>query len=248
MSWYKEDDKYIYCNDLKRLCSELELLKTSGYGCNSVIYNYKLKELLKVYKREMSLSKKLDLDSVKYLKTNSLIMPNKILLVKGAYYGHTMKKCDGKMIGFLNGKTNLDEFLKSFEPISEDIKLLSKYKFFHSDINVLNIIYDNKTKLSNVIDCDSIIRYPKNSQELITIGSFKDLNNTVLEAISKIPSYIETDNKSLECMKKIIDNKVYFDESFEEFFRSLIQILENEVDKEITTVNDFRKALTLSKN
>lgn len=243
---FKEDKKNIYCKNLKEIYDNLKIYKNSGWGANSKIYIYNTKELLKVFNRPDSFLNLTTMEVLNTLNTKTIIKPNKFLIVNDKYVGFSMDIAKGEMLDQINENIIILDLLKSFVKIQEDLKILSERKLANNDINILNILYDEKTKSSKIIDCNSILFYKNTSPENLYIYSCMQLYSSLLDVLSNEMFFSKLNNNILNYMKSCISN-IDSNSKVVEFFKYIIELLENSTNNEIHTIKDFRKALILSK-
>lgn len=241
------DENFIYANSKEDIIKLLREYKRSKFGSNSKIYNYN-GELLKVFNNVHLIDEMSDMERLRKLEPKTMTMPNKFLFINEQFYGYSMDKKPGIMFYLMNSNTLLHDFLKALELVENDIRMISKNGFFVSDLNVMNGLYDTKTKKISLVDCDSYGRDTAESIEILCLSNLYLLYSFVLSFISNI--YYEADNLPgiYKYMKKLIVDKTDLDVSIYNFFNYLISILENEVDNEIHSIKDFRKALILTYN
>lgn len=242
---FLEGEEYIYCKDLKYIKDNLSLLKESRYGKNSDIYIYKLNQLLKVFKDVDTINNMNNLKRLKELSTQSIVVPNKFLILDDQYYGFSMDKINGNILYNVSKNMLLKDLLKYFSDVLYDMKLISMNSFVVDDFNSFNIILDNEKKKAKVIDCNSIIYLKEESCEKLFILNHIRLYILILLNISNM-SFFENNNFYLY-MRDYISNMTDFSISLEQLFSYFIEELENIVDKDIYTIKDFQKALVLSK-
>lgn len=242
-----EDDKYIYAKSRAEIINLLKLYKRSKFGSNSKIYKYN-GELLKVFNLAQSISYMNNMERFRALNPKTMSTANKFLFINEQFYGYTMNKKPGIMFYLLNCNNLLSDFFKSLEPVKKDIELISKNNFFIRDLNVMNALYDEKNKKTNLVDCDSYEFEPNESIEMVNLTNNYVLYSFILSFLSNI--YYMDDNTPgfYRYMKEMIIDKTYYDECIETFFHYFVSILENEVDEKIKTIRDFRKALILTYN
>lgn len=242
-----EDGKSIFATDLEEIEWILKTFGNNKMGINSTIYHYK-DVLLKVYNEARDIDELKELEKLNRLKTKTLIKTIKTLLVNGYFYGYSMPKLDGKMLAYISNKTNLNRLLESLEEVEKDMILLGKNHFFSNDLNTLGIIYNKATNKSSVIDLESYVFQKEESSERIIMYNLITLYRVVFFVLSNIYCHPK---KPLVFYSEVL-NKIVMDiehtQNIREFYTSIIEDLENVVDREINTLYDFRKLLKLSKN
>lgn len=241
-----EQDNYILVDNKSEIETKYKKLKESKFGSNSNIYLYNETDVLKVLNESDSVQKINDLELLKSLKTTTVTTFKKILFINELYYGYSMKYIKSKPLYNLKESTNLKEFLISLKEIESDLKVLAENKIVAFDLNAFNVLYNDKTNKATLIDCDSYFSDKEYSKDGVLFFNMKHFYSLILRTIANTYNINSSKSLLLKYMNNIIFDKIDYIDDIDIYFKSLISLLENEVDKEIITVKDFRKCLTLT--
>lgn len=241
-----EQDKYILVSNKSEIETKYKKLEESKFGSNSNIYFYNETDVLKVLNESDSVQKINDLELLKSLKTTTVTTFKKILFINELYYGYSMKYIKSKPLYNLDENTNLKTFLISLKEIESDLKVLAENKIVAFDLNVFNVLYNDKTNKTNLIDCDSYFSDKDYNKDGVLFFNMKQFYSLILHTIANIFDINSCKYSLLKYMNKIIFEQMEYTDGIDVYFKYLISLLENEVDKEIITVKDFRKCLTLT--
>ncbi len=220
-------------------------LKISKFGVNSDIYNFN-NNLIKLFKKASSTEIYNELKELNSLNTTSLVKIIKYLWIKDKFYGYSMPYIEGNMYNKIDLNTNIYKLLTSLIPLEKDLITLSKNNFVAEDLNAQNILYNENNNISKLIDLESYYKENDHSKEMIRYYNQLKLYKLFLNIISNIYKIDKTTPILYKEFNNIIYTKTSFEIGIKTFFTSLIEILENETDQEINTINDFRKSLKLS--
>lgn len=241
-----EDGYTIFATDLREFEWTFKTIENDYMGANSTIYHYK-DLALKVYKDPKDVSFLKELEKLNRMDTKTINKFIKKLLVNGYFYGYSMPILDGKMLAYISEETILDALLESFRDVEDDMVLLGKNHFFANDLNVLGIIYNEETNKAGVIDLESYIFKKEESGERIISYNLITLYRVLFFVLSNIYGY---PNKPLEFYSEVLARIMFSIKdhtNIKEFYKTIIENLENIVDREVNTLGDFRKSLRLSK-
>lgn len=245
MNW-GEFMETISFNNQKEINNKYKVYKNDDYGSNSTIYNYNNKELLKVFKNKGSintlytLNKIRDLDNIK-----TIIKVNKFLEINNQFYGYSMNKANGRML--LNIKhNNIRELLNTFLYLEEDVNILTENLIYIDDLNPANMIYNRKNNFIHIIDCDRYFIDENKRFSDIRYNNYVNLYLNILSALSNMYFMFHNDYKFYNLMKDTIISSGFINNIYN-FFNYYIEELEDTVNKKIESVDDFRKALKLTK-
>lgn len=241
-----EQTNFIFADNKKDIETNYKKLEESKFGSNSNIYFYNETDVLKVLNESDSIQKINDLELLKSLKTTTITTFKKILFINELYYGYSMKYISGKPLYNLNEKTNLKTFLISLRKIEKDLKILAENKIVAFDLNVFNILYDDKINTANLIDCDSYFSDKDFSKDGVLFFNMKQFYSLILHTIANIFDINSCDSLLYKYMNRIIFEQIDYIYDIDVYFESIISLLENETDKDIKTIKDFRKCLALT--
>lgn len=241
-----EQDNYILVNNKGEIETNFKKLDESKFGSNSNIYFYNKTDVLKVLNESDSVQKINDLELLKSLKTTSVTTFKKILFINELYYGYSMKYICGKPLYNLKENTDLKLFLVSLREIESDLKILAENKIVVFDLNAFNVLYNDKTNKATLIDCDSYFSDKDYNKDGVLFFNMKHFYSLILRTIANTYNINSSKSLLLKYMNKIIFDQMEYTDGIDIYFKYLISLLENEVDKEIITVKDFRKCLTLT--
>lgn len=240
----KEENKYIFVSDKKEITDNFSIFSQSKYGSNSKIYCYHSNKLLKLFIDKATPTKMDFYDLIKNIKTKNIIKPDKFLIINGDFYGYSMNKANGKIIINVNPSIKYDDFIKSLLEIEQDIRNLSNKNISTNDINCLNILFDEHTKESVLVDIDNYSEEKTAPTELLTFNNLNWLYQTILYTIAIGQSInFNYDSKLFKYIMSLITNEFLFDKNIANNFTFIKNILEDIADKEIVSIKDFRKVL-----
>lgn len=239
---FKSDEKNIYISN-KEILKKLNLFKKTRYGSNSSIYYYN-NELFKVMLYGLSPDTVDLFEYIKSLKPTNIILPKKYLIINDKIEGYSMDRFDGNMIIYNNKNVLIKDFIKSISSLEGDIKLLSKNNILMQDINYFNILYNNISNISKIIDID-LYQKLDNRKNLINTNMtsfYITILNSLFFYKKHDISYI-FNSKIYRYIINIIYEKFDFDISIIDNFNYILDLCMNYFNKEINTFNDLKKIL-----
>lgn len=116
-----------------------------------------------------------------------------------------------------------------------------------TDLNVFNIMFDAKRKLASLVDCDGYFYSKEDSIESILLYNMYSLYSLVLYTISNIFQPSLATSEVFKYMNNVIREKVDYSTSIDQTFNYFIELLKDDVNENIKTVGEFRKALTFNR-
>ena len=232
--------KVVYINDLREL-PHGRMLITDGnssvlYKVSPHIYYKKFGEryirLDEDKKQELMnfLEYILDIDAKNY------VAPIRLYRSKERLYGYTIVKVPGKNLNHVSKRTKVSEFIERIDEMKETMRVLADKRVVLSDVNMSNIIYNKSFFL---IDIDNSYIDYTHSKDIIYLSNmnkfYMDVVNTL---ISDMPEVLERDCEFRERERLLGQG---FNEDYKEMLIFMKELLENYYNKEIVTINDFRK-------
>lgn len=232
--------KVVYINDLREL-PHGRMMITDGnssvlYKVSPHIYYKKFGEryirLDQDKKQELMnfLEYILDIDAKNY------VSPIRLYRSEDRLYGYTIVKVPGKNLDHVNKRTKVSEFIERIDEMKETMRVLADKRVVLSDVNMSNIIYNKSFFL---IDIDNSYIDYTHSKDIIYLSNmnkfYMDVVNTL---ISNMPEVLERDCEFRERERLLGQG---FNEDYKEMLIFMKELLENYYNKEIVTINDFRK-------
>ena len=232
--------KVVYINDLREL-PHGRMMITDGnssvlYKVSPHIYYKKFGEryirLDQDKKQELMnfLEYILDIDAKNY------VSPIRLYRSEDRLYGYTIVKVPGKNLDHVNKRTKVSEFIERIDEMKETMRVLADKRVVLSDVNMSNIIYNKSFFL---IDIDNSYIDYTHSKDIIYLSNmnkfYMDVVNTL---ISNMPEVLERDCEFRERERLLGQG---FNEDYKEILIFMKELLENYYNKEIVTINDFRK-------
>lgn len=223
----KEDNKYIIINNRKEL-NKLNILKSSRYGSNSIIYYYK-----------KSISELINLEKIQKLNITNISNPIKFIFMEESFYGYSMEYKKGIVLANIKENINYNSFITSLHEVEKTIKILSENNIYMLDLNLYNILYDNIKKLFNIVDIDNYIIKNNISKSKIYLDNIHQFENIILFFICY--NYKFLNKKLYNDLESILKHNTNL--SLIEKFKLIKDYLENYKNEEIKTIKDIRKIL-----
>ena len=152
------------------------------------------------------------LEYILYIEAKNYVAPIMLYRSKDRLFGYTIAKVSGKNLNHVSKRTKVSEFIENLDEMKETMRILADKRVVLSDVNMSNIIY-----LSNMNKF------------------YMDVVNTL---ISDIPEVLER-NWEFRERERLLGQG--FNEDYKEMLIFMKELLENYYNKEIVTINDFRK-------
>ena len=230
----------IYFDNEKEIIDNYEVFNDSWlYGSNSRIYRYNNNSLLKVFLNKEKEDKISLFEYYKSLNLSSTCLPNKYLFIREYFSGYLMSLINGKKLSNLGPNIKLDHLLASIRKIENDINLLSDNNIVVSDLNYQNIIYNEKTNESTLIDLDQY--FINDRLENLKLNNIIYLYDVVFASLSLIECKALETSLYKEIRDKI--NNLKEVSNIEAIFNELFNYMTFKSKEKIETVGDIRKVL-----
>ena len=130
----------------------------------------------------------------------------------------------------------VSDFIENLDEMKETMRIFADKRVVLSDVNMSNIIYNKSFFL---IDIDSSYIDYTHSKDIIYLSNmnkfYMDVVNTL---ISDMPEVLER-NWEFRERERLLGQG--FNEDYKEMLIFMKELLENYYNKEIVTINDFRK-------
>ena len=230
------DNNKIVFNCKLEIIKNYEKLSMSKYGFHSNIYKYNEKEIMKIFKRKAKEEQLLVLDILKSYEGDLLSKPILLVEIKNKIRGYTMKFLSGNNLNFISDNVLIENMFNFFDvSFEKQISKLSQDKIKIWDINLLNVLYDENENKFHFIDTDSYKLEKKMSVDELYFMNVCEIIFTIFDLLlirtASKNQFIALSNKLL---KKGINTK--------DLLYQIKEILENESNVKIVSLNDFRKA------
>ena len=238
----REDNKNIYIDSFNDI-TILKKLKDSRYGSNSNIYFYN-DVLLKIYNYKINISELKILENMQKLHLKNVSIPKKIIFIDEMFYGYSMDFKKGNVLNNINPNIEYNKLISNLNDIEQTIKVFSNKKIEMIDLNCFNILYDELNNEYNIVDIDSYIKNRLLSIDKIFEDNIYYFSKILLDSIMSSNKQFITDiYRKLDQILK--SNKK---SHLLNTFKLIKDVLENYSNREIKTVNDFRKVLKKQNN
>ena len=232
--------KVVYINDLRELPHGRMLITD---GNSSVLYKVSPHIYYKKFgERYIRLDKDKKQELMNFLEyildidTKNYVSPIRLYRSEDRLYGYTIVKVPGKNLDHVNKGTKVSEFIARIDEMKETMRLLADKRVVLSDVNMSNIIYNKSFFL---IDIDNSYIDYTHSKDIIYLSNmnkfYMDVVNTL---ISDMPEVLGRDCEFRERERLLGQG---FNEDYKETLIFMKELLENYYNKEIVTINDFRK-------
>lgn len=232
--------KVVYINDLREL-PHGRMLITDGnssvlYKVSPHIYYKKFGERYIRLDEDKKQELMNFLEYILYIDTKNYVSPIRLYRSEDRLYGYTIVKVPGKNLDHVNKRTKVSEFIARIDEMKETMRVLADKRVVLSDVNMSNIIYNKSFFL---IDIDNSYIDYTHSKDIIYLSNmnkfYMDVVNTL---ISDMPEVLERDCEFRERERLLGQG---FNEDYKEMLIFMKELLENYYNKEIVTINDFRK-------
>ena len=145
-------------------------------------------------------------------------------------------KVPGKNLDHVNKRTKISEFIERIDEMKETMRVLADKRVVLSDVNMSNIIYNKSFFL---IDIDNSYIDYTHSKDIIYLSNMNKFHMDVVNTlISDMPEVLGKDCEFRERERLLGQG---FNEDYKEMLIFMKELLENYYNKEIVTINDFRK-------
>lgn len=176
------------------------------------------------------------LEYILYIEAKNYVAPMMLYRNKDRLFGYTIVKVSGKNLNHVSKRTKVSEFIENLDEMKETMRILADKRVVLSDVNMSNIIYNKSFFL---IDIDNSYIDYTHSKDIIYLSNmnkfYMDVVNTL---ISDMPEVLERNWKFRERERLLGQG---FNEDYKEMLIFMKELLENYYNKEIVTINDFRK-------
>ena len=176
------------------------------------------------------------LEYILYIEAKNYVAPMMLYRNKDRLFGYTIVKVSGKNLNHVSKRTKVSEFIENLDEMKETMRILADKRVVLSDVNMSNIIYNKSFFL---IDIDNSYIDYTHSKDIIYLSNmnnfYMDVVNTL---ISDMPEVLER-NWEFRERERLLGQG--FNEDYKEMLIFMKELLENYYNKEIVTINDFRK-------
>lgn len=229
-------------SSIDHIYDNYEILQDDFYGNTSTIFKYKPGKLLKIFENPISEFTYSTLNFINKLKTKASAKIHRYVKVDRERIGYIVEERPGRNLLEIPTNTNVRKFLESFKDVEDDIRLLSDNYIYADDLKPANLMYDNHTNISSIIDEDCYVRLKNEPKNLITINNLNTLYLSILESIV-IPTKGAIDEEFYEELLSIIVSKYDYTVSIDEFYDYILEEIECYYSRKIETIGDIRKSL-----
>ena len=232
--------KVVYINDLREL-PHGRMLITDGnssvlYKVSPHIYYKKFGERYIRLDKDKKQELMNFLEYILYIEAKNYVAPIRLYRSEDRLYGYTIVKVPGKNLDHVNKRTKVSEFIARIDEMKETMRVLADKRVVLSDVNMSNIVYNKSFYL---IDIDNSYIDYTHSKDIIYLSNmnkfYMDVVNTL---ISDMPEVLGRDCEFRERERLLGQG---FNEDYKETLIFMKELLENYYNKEIVTINDFRK-------
>ena len=232
--------KVVYINDLREL-PHGRMLITDGnssvlYKVSPHIYYKKFGERYIRLDEDKKQELMNFLEYILDIEAKNYVAPMTLYRSEDRLYGYTIVKVPGKNLDHVSKRTKVSEFIERIDEMKETMRVLADKRVVLSDVNMSNIIYNKSFFL---IDIDNSYIDYTHSKDIIYLSNmnkfYMDVVNTL---ISDMPEVLERDCEFRERERLLGQG---FNEDYKEMLIFMKELLENYYNKEIVTINDFRK-------
>lgn len=230
------DNIYFTKEEFIKLWNKLEYLGRGGEETCKKLNN---KEIIKYLDSPYANFDKDKIIKFKNFNLKTYLFPYKLFYIDNNLMGYITKYSAGKnLIEVSRDNINFDKFIIGSKRVEEDTKILSNKGILTCDI-LFNILYKNG--VFNIIDTCDYENVDKDSNELFKTN-ISTFNYSLLEFLVKDRFYkFVFESKELKELYKLSENG----ESIIPFLEILRQRLSEYCDKDVKTVKDAKKAMTL---
>lgn len=232
--------KVVYINDLRELPHGRMMISD---GNSSVLYKVSphiyYKKFGERYIRLDEDKKQELMNFLEYIldiEAKNYVAPTMLYRSEDRLYGYTIVKVPGKNLNHVSKRTKVSEFIERIDEMKETMRVLADKRVVLSDVNMSNIIYNKSFFL---IDIDNSYIDYTHSKDIIYLSNmnkfYMDVVNTL---INDMPEVLEMDCEFRERERLLGQG---FNEDYKEMLIFMKELLENYYNKEIVTINDFRK-------
>ncbi len=176
------------------------------------------------------------LEYILYIDAKNYVAPMMLYRNKDRLFGYTIVKVSGKNLNHVSKRTKVSEFIENLDEMKETMRILADKRVVLSDVNMSNIIYNKSFYL---IDIDNSYIDYTHSKDIIYLSNmnkfYMDVVNTL---ISDMPEVLGRNCEFRERERLLGQG---FNEDYKEMLIFMKELLENYYNKEIVTINDFRK-------
>lgn len=232
--------KVVYINDLREL-PHGRMLITDGnssvlYKVSPHIYYKKFGERYIRLDEDKKQELMNFLEYILDIEAKNYIAPMTLYRSEDRLYGYTIVKVPGKNLNHVSKRTKVSDFIERIDEMKETMRVLADKRVVLSDVNMSNIIYNKSFFL---IDIDNSYIDYTHSKDIIYLSNmnkfYMDVVNTL---INDMPEVLERDCEFRERERLLGQG---FNEDYKEMLIFMKELLENYYNKEIVTINDFRK-------
>ena len=232
--------KVVYINDLRAL-PHGRMLITDGnssvlYKVSPHIYYKKFGERYIRLDEDKKQELMNFLEYILDIEAKNYIAPMTLYRSEDRLYGYTIVKVPGKNLNHVSKRTKVSDFIERIDEMKETMRVLADKRVVLSDVNMSNIIYNKSFFL---IDIDNSYIDYTHSKDIIYLSNmnkfYMDVVNTL---INDMPEVLERDCEFRERERLLGQG---FNEDYKEMLIFMKELLENYYNKEIVTINDFRK-------
>ena len=222
-----------YLNKIQLLHKYKEI-EESKYGRMSKILSYNENELLKLFEWNRQYDKN-KFEILSNININNFANPQKLIYILGRLYGYIMERKNGCMLFKLDPTIYLKNFFLNINNVIKNIYELSNNNIILSDLHDQNILFDSISNEIFIIDMDEyFINYKYNSCEEVYLKNLSIF-------FKSISTFLSINNHKY--LEKIINKELLLGNcDGEDIFGKIINELENMIDSEIVTINDFKIA------
>lgn len=211
---------------------ETTIKKKIHTGSTDLCYLLKNGDVLKFFYNSLDL---LEINRFKYFslhKNNGFNFPYDFAFDKKSFYGYISSFVDGKRIENIIQKTNINDLIVALSNFEKDIIDLSNSKIRIRNLNVNNILYNNK-KITALDPFYYSVALSESKEDLLTknlnyyreqilTSIIKNLDNDKIDKlIYRIKMYKE---KGATTSQILFDIKEYFDRYYSDNFETINDI------------------------
>ena len=123
------------------------------------------------------------IEELSLLKDDTFVSPEEVLIKEGKVVGYICPYIDAKVLKHLNRKENLNNLLKNYEKLKENVEKLSEKGYLIRDLHPKNILFDGDNFY--IIDLD---RYYKEEAYNTYSKNMYSVNDTIIRSVFNVDS------------------------------------------------------------